>query len=442
MSLFSTSSAYAKDTWLPVYNNELEHSEGSLLAKLGMNYDAPTRIEGRRAYMKLQTGDDLGFGVMTQGGDLPLDGDISSAEATLSLMRFGETISLDGHEKGLLDSLDAAAAPIMAKKMSAAKNRTIRELERISIMDGSGALAKVASISTPTIVLDVAGAEYTERNAYTWIDDPNRSRYRVVDPTDGTNQVTAGAFTLSSIVESTNTITASVATTGAAAADVIVNDYGATAFTSGGVYTSPEFPGLLGVIDDDNTYLGINRATAANAYWRAVVDTNSGTNRTFTESLAHQILNKLARRAEDGMVSKTDHFGLASPGVWTSYHNLMSTGIRYTVSENPDIGWGGREMLLMNGIPLYKHIHAPRNMVLIVHQPSTKYVTAKHSPTSQNFSFLSGNGGDIWFPATAASGQGYADKWYAYITGWLGMYSERPRNNARLDDLTETAGAY
>lgn len=440
MSLYSTSSAFAKDTWLPIYSNELEHSEGSFLQKYGFNMDATTKIEGRRAYMKMQIGDDLGFGVITQGGDLPTDGDIASAEATLSLMRFAETISLDGHEKGLLDSLDAAAAPIITKKMQAAKNRTLRELERMSIMDGSGQLAKEASDSGSTVTLDVSGSEYAERNPFTWIDRPGRSRYSLVNGTTGADEVQG--FTLTSKVESTGVLTCSATMTAGNAGSYIVTDYGTSKWTTGGAISSPEFPGLLGIISDSNTYLGINRATAANEYWRAVVDANSGTNRTLTETLVRTIMAKLARTSESGMVSMNDHIGVASPGVYNAYQTLMTSGIRYTGNETPDIGWGGRPYLMMEGIKLYNHIHAPRNQLLISHVPTTKYVTAKHLPSDSNFSFINNSGGDIWFPATAASGQGYADKWYAYITGFIGMYSERPANNAKLDDLTEVSGTY
>lgn len=441
MSLYSSSSAYMKDTWLPVLNNQLEHSEGSLLKKLGMNYDAPTKIEGRKAFMKLQIGDDTGFGVNAQGGDFSGGGDATYDEATLELMRFNATITLDGHEKGLADSLSAAAAPIIQRKMANAKSRVARELERIAIMDGSGKLAKIASVSTTAITLDVAGSDYTERNAYTWIDDAYRSLYTTVDGTTGADEVSD--FTVSNVAESTNVLTASTSAAASGVGDFIVTGgYGSSAWTTGGAISSREFPGLLKMISNSGTYLGINRATSGKAYWKAVEDNNSGTLRTFTETLANTLCNKLARRAEDGMVSQSDHFAIASPGTWTSYMLNMSTGIRYTVAETPDIGWGGREMLMMNGIKLYKHIHAPRNMVLVIHTPSTKFVTAKHTPSDQNLEFVTGNGGDIWFPATASSGQGYADKWYAYITGFLGMYSERPRNNAKLDDLTETSGAY
>lgn len=444
MSLYSSASDYAKDTWLPVYPDMLTKSQGSVLELLGLNTDERVKIEGRRAFMKIQVGDDLGFGIVTSpGGDLATPGDIASAEARLDLMRFNDAIEFDAHEMALLDSLDAAAAPIMQKKMSASAIRSLREIERMALMDGTGALAKVASISTPTIVLDVVGNAYTERNPYTWIDDPGRSRYRSVDPTTGANKITALAasttgFTISLINESTNTITASVATTGTTAGDLIVTDYGISAFSVGGVYTSPEMVGLLGMIASSGTYMNVSRTTYPQ--WQSTVISNSGTLRDISDNLVHELMNKTGRRSEKGMLVPSEYCGLADPGVWTSYHNLMSNGIRYTVSENPDIGWGGREMISMNGVPLYKHSMAARHQIMLVHKESAGFVGAKHDHNSI-VKFLDRNG-SIFFQQTASAGQGYADKTVAYITGFIGMYTERPRNHGRLDDLNLTAPAY
>jgi hypothetical protein len=306
-------------------------------------------------------------------------------------------------------------------------------------MDGTAGIAKVASDSRTTLTLDVARSAYTERNPYTRIDDPNRSRYRIVDPTDGTDQKsTPGSFTLSSINESANTAVASVALTGGAAGDLVVNDYGQTGFTSGGAYTSPEFPGLLALIDNSNTYLGLSRSTYP--YCGATVLANSGTLRDLTENLVHSLVNQVGRRSEKGIVTPSDYIALADPGVYTSYENLMSTGLRYSVSDNPDIGWGGRPYLLMDGIPLYKHVSAPRHQILLVHKNSVGFVGPKHD-TSSIVKFHELNG-SMFFQATASSGQGYADAVYAMITGWMGMYSKRPRNFGRLDDLNLTAPAY
>jgi hypothetical protein len=441
MSQWSTSSDYAKDIWAPTFHSQIVNGEGSFMKLFGFNPEAPTyTLEGRRWFVKIQTGADKGFGVLrTPGADFPTPGDFNSDEAQLDLMRFAEAIQLDGHESALLESLTAGATDsLMRKKMTEARIRVMRELERMSIMDGSGALAKVASASGTAVTLDVAGAAYTERNPYTWIDDANLSNYIGVDPTDGSDQ--DAAFTVSNVAESTNILTASTDQAALAAGDLIVNYYGAGQFASGGVYSSPEFPGLLALIDDDNTYMGINRASAGLGFWKAVVDGNSGTNRTFTETLANTITNKLGRRAEDQMLNTDDYCAIASPGVYTAYQLNMTGGIRYTHTDTPDIGWAGRSFVLMNGMKLYHHQKAPRNTLLIAHKPSIHYCGAKYD--SGAFKFIDNPNGGIWFQSNASTGQGYADSRVAYIAGFIGMYSDRPRNCARLDDLTEASSAY
>lgn len=438
MSLYSSASDYAKDTWLPVYPDMLTRSEGSMFQLLGLNPDSRVKIEGRKTYMKIQVGDDLGFGMVSQGGDYPDAGDIASDEATLELARFADTISFDAHEMALLDSLSAAAAPIMQKKMDASRKRVLRELERQAIMDGTGVLAKVASISTPDVVLDVAGSAYAERNPYTWIDDPNRQRINIVDPSSGADQLSsAGYRTITAINESTNTITLSGASTGAASGDLIVT-YSPAGFASGGSFASPEFDGLLAMIDDGNNYLGIDRSTVAQ--WRATVLDNSGTLRDLTDNLTLDLVTKVGRRSESGMITPSEYCAIADPGVWNAYHNLMAPGIRYTIGEKPDIGWGGRAFLPMHDVPLYKHFQAPRHQILMVHKPSVGFVGPKHD-TSSIVTFME-RGGSIFFQANASSGAGHADKVFAYITGWMGMYTERPRNHGRLDDLNLTSPAY
>lgn len=442
MSLYSSASDFAKDQWLDKYTDQLSHSEGSVLQLLGLNTDSRVKMEGRNTYMKIQVGDDLGFGMVpTIGGDFPTPGDISSDEATLTLKRFADTIKFDPWEMELLNSLDAAAAPIMAKKMSASRMRVLRELERQAIMDGTGAIAKVASVLGTALTLDVAGSAYTERNPYTWIDDPNRSGYRIIDPTDGTDQLTTPArFTISAINESTNVLTCSATLTGAAAADVVVVDAGQYGFSNSAhtTYTSPEYVGLLGAIASTGTYLGIDRSTVPQ--WQATVLSNSGTLRDITDNLVDQLMNKTARRSENGSIVPSQYVGLADPGTWTSYHNLMRTGLRYSISDNPDIGWGGRAYLSMDGVPLYKHINAPRHQIMLVHKNSIGFVGPKFG-TSSIVKYVE-QGGSIFFQANASTGSGYADETYCMIAGFIGMYTDRPRNHSRLDDLNLTAPAY
>jgi hypothetical protein len=436
MSLYTTPSDFLKDKWLPVFTNQLQNSEGTWLKMLGLSLDSRVNVyEGRSVFMKIQIGDDLGFGMWAEGGDLPTPGDLTPEEATLELARFGSSIRWTGHEMDLLDSLTAAAGPIIQTKLDAARKRVMRELERQAIMDGTGILAKHASDSGATITLDVSGTSYAERNPYTWIDDPNRGRYSLVNPSTGAD-VTQG-WTISGIVRSTNVITTSATQTTGTAADVIVNDYGASAWTSGGSFRSLEMDGLLAMIEDTGTYLGLVRSSVPT--WQATVHDNSGTIADLTEDKIDTFLNRVASRSEMGALMPSEYCATASPGVYTSYERLMTSGIRYTVSETPDIGWGGKPYLSLQGIPLYRHTKSPRHEIMLVHKPSVKFVGPAKGGSLFEFRKA---GGSMFFPGNASSGLGHSDNTFSYIQGWLGMYTERPRNHGRLTDITETAPDY
>lgn len=436
MSLYTTPSDFLKDKWLPVFTHQLQNSEGTWLKMLGLSLDSRVNVyEGRNVYMKIQIGDDLGFGMWSEGGDFPTPGDITPEEATLELSRFGSSIRWTGHEMDLLDSLTAGAAPIIQVKLDNARKRVMRELERQAIMDGSGILAKHASDSATTITLDVSGAEYAERNPYTWLDDPNRGRYSLVNPTTGAD-VTQG-WTISGINRATNVITTSATQTSGTAADVIVNDYGASAWTSGGAFRSLEMDGLLAMIANSGTYLGLSRSSVPQ--WQATVASNSGTLRDITEDVVDGFLNRVAARSDMGTLVPSEYCATASPGVYTSYERLMTSGIRYTISETPDIGWGGKPYLSMQGVPLYRHTKSPRHEIMLVHKPSAKFVGPAKGGSVFEFKKVNGS---MFYAGNASSGLGHSDNTYSYIAGWLGMYTERPRNHGRVSDLNETAPDY
>lgn len=322
-------------------------------------------------------------------------------------------------------------------KMDAAMETMSRDIERQSWMDGSGILANIASSSGATITLDATTTSQIDRDRYIWVDDTNRRRYDVVHGTTGAQQ--ESAFTVSSIVESTNVLTCSNADmTSATSAGVLVNSGD---WASGGAFRSLEFTGLQGMIDDDNTYLGINRGTASNSYWRAVVDGNSGTLRPITENLIMGFLSKMSRRRTDGKQPRGgDYIAFANAGTWTAYHNLLLPAQRYT-NATPELGWG--DPLPMRGIMLYEDIHCPRNGIMVVHKPSVKYVKAKHaSNVSGDLLKFKELGGSIWFQANAVTGVGHSASVLAYLEGFLGMMTERPRNHGWLRDITEVGSAY
>ncbi|MEK9738111.1 MAG: phage major capsid protein [Euryarchaeota archaeon] len=434
MSLYSSSSAFAKDVWLPGLNYELLAEPGTLLGWLGSYADSRVTvdIEGRRSYIKLRIGDSLGQASISQGGDFPDPGDPTYDEASMSLAHLAHAISFTMEEMALLESTEAAAVPIMAEKMNAAKEAMSSDIERQAWGDGTGVLANVASSSGSTITLDATTTSQVDRDRYLWIDDANRARYDVVHGTTGAQQVTG--FTVSDINETTNVLTCSATMTSATSAGVVVRS---GTWASGGAYNSLEMPGIKAAVDNNNTYMGIDRTASGKGYWQSVVDDNSGTLRPLTEELIHGVMNKIARRA--GRQPTGDYAAFGSFGTYTAYHQIITPGLRYTLESTPDIGFG--RPLEMLGVPLYRGARCPRNQIYVLKKDSLKFVRPKHNKPGDLLNFVN-LGGSEFFLKNASSGQGHSASVVAYLDGFLGMMTTRPRDHAVLGDITEVAGTY
>jgi hypothetical protein len=434
LSLYSSSSAFAKDVWLPGLNYELLAEPGTLLGWLGSYADSRVTvdIEGRRSYIKLRIGDSLGQASISQGGDFPDPGDPTYDEASMSLAHLAHAISFTMEEMALLESTEAAAVPIMAEKMNAAKEAMSSDIERQAWGDGTGVLANVASASGSTITLDATTTSQVDRDRYLWIDDANRARYDVVHGTTGAQQVTG--FTVSDINETTNVLTCSATMTSATSAGVVVRS---GTWASGGAYNSLEMPGIKAAVDNNNTYMGIDRTASGKGYWQSVVDDNSGTLRPLTEELIHGVMNKIARRA--GRQPTGDYAAFGSFGTYTAYHQIITPGLRYTLESTPDIGFG--RPLEMLGVPLYRGARCPRNQIYVLKKDSLKFVRPKHNKPGDLLNFVN-LGGSEFFLKNASSGQGHSASVVAYLDGFLGMMTTRPRDHAVLGDITEVAGTY
>lgn len=434
MSLYSSSSAFAKDVWLPGLNYELLSEPGTLLGWLGSFADSRVTvdIEGRRSFLKLRIGDSLGQSTISQGGDYPDPGDPTYDEASLSLAHLAHAVSFTMEEMALLESTEAAAVPVMAEKMSAAKESMSADIERQAWGDGTGILANVASSTGSTITLDATTTAQIDRDRYLWVDDANRARYNVVHGTTGAVQV--ANFTVSDVNESTNVLTCSTPMTSATSAGVVVR---AGTWASGGAFNSLEFAGIKAAVSNTGTYMGIDRSASGKGYWQAVTLGNSGTLRPLTEELIHQTMNKIARRA--GRQPTGDYAAFGSFGTYTAYHQIITPGLRYTLESTPDIGFG--RPLEMLGVPLYRGARCPRNSVYMLKKDSLKFVRPKHTKPGDLLNFVN-LGGSEFFLKNATSGQGHSASVVAYLDGFLGMMTTRPRDHALLADIAEVAGSY
>jgi hypothetical protein len=380
----------------------------------------------------LRIGDSLGQSTISQGGDYPDPGDPTYDEASLSLAHLAHAVSFTMEEMALLESTEAAAVPVMAEKMSAAKESMSSDIERQAWGDGTGILANVASSTGSTITLDATTTAQIDRDRYLWVDDANRARYNVVHGTTGAVQV--ANFTVSDVNESTNVLTCSTSMTSATSAGVVVR---AGTWASGGAFNSLEFAGIKAAVSNTGTYMGIDRSASGKGYWQAVTLSNSGTLRPLTEELIHQTMNKIARRA--GRQPTGDYAAFGSFGTYTAYHQIITPGLRYTLESTPDIGFG--RPLEMLGVPLYRGARCPRNSVYMLKKDSLKFVRPKHTKPGDLLNFVN-LGGSEFFLKNASSGQGHSASVVAYLDGFLGMMTTRPRDHALLADIAEVAGSY
>lgn len=248
------------------------------------------------------------FTGVAEGGALPSALQPDTAEATFGLQEY--VALYDVSWKLLQDARNDKFAFAQAIQMldQGLRRRVMRNLNSDLIGTGKGELFTITGADSSTVVT----SSYLPRVEKGMVVD-------VMDLTDDDTKV-GDSLTVEAVDPIARTVDLSGALTGEAAGDYgVIQD--TTDVTSAVCLHSN---GLIGIIDDANpativgNYGGINRSTAGNEYWKAVVLSNSGTNRPFTEDLGLE--------AEDSLREK----GGARLNAWLSnqkvlrrYHELI-----------------------------------------------------------------------------------------------------------------------
>lgn len=429
MSL-ATLNELAYDTWEPGLNDQLEREEGSLYAWLKKtNKD----IRGRRTFIKLQYGRPTGVSNMDEGAAFPSPGDAQYDEAQVALSRLAATVEFTLEEMDLLDGNDASALSVVDHKLNDLTDTLRRDLIRQTWGDGTGKLARCASTTTSTTLnLQTTTTNQIDRDRGNWI-EPYFAKIDILHGTTGATVATGLDVTANADDFSTLTVSSAVTT---ATTDVVVRSGNATA--SGGAYLSREFPGILAAVDDDNTYLTLNRASAGFGWWKAntVFGTSAGTPEPITTQRILKLLNKVHKK--NGMQPRPgSHCFFSNVGVLAAYGEYIQAGVRYTSSETLDVGWPGLEVF---GMMFYGDIHAPHNNMFLVKKDGFEYRRPKYEDRPL-FQFQNRDGSIFRYVANSAA-DGYKGKVQAHMTGMMTLVTERPNAHGRLDDITESANFY
>lgn len=266
---------------------------------------------------------------IAQGGTLPSALQPATAEALFALHEFVGMYDMTW--KLIQDSSTDKFAFQQAVQFldDGLRRRVFRNLNSDFVDDGRGRLA-VASAANSTTTFFSAALPRVEVGM-------------VVDVMANSDDDTlrgASGLTVTAVDTAARTITLSGTPTSTAAGDYMV----IVATTDISVTTTAlHTNGLLGIINNANptssavvaSYGGINRSTAGNDYWKAYVDSNSGTNRPLTEDIL--------LKAMDGMREK----GGGIVDVWLSnlaivrrYHEMLA-GERYFALSKPGVLQGG-----------------------------------------------------------------------------------------------------
>lgn len=428
---FTNMNWLAYDTFEPGINGQIEYE-----ASIYSLFDKSSKgIDGRTTKIKLQTGDGA-VGNISEGGDYVVPVDPAGSEASLTLSQVTAAIGFTTYEWALLNGASAGAQEIVAFKMQNIKDALKRDIVRQSWGDGSGTLARAtAGTNVNVIPISSTTTNQYDRDRGIWL-APGRMQIDLVDSVTGTAIANGTNRTISAVdfTSGASTVTVTGTANLTPTATTVLVRTGNVA--GGGTYTSREWPGLQSIINSTNTYLGINRSTGSNAFWRATNLTNSGTIRALTLPLIYQLRSEVAKQGM--MVAAPDYCYLANQGIFQAYGDLLTPQMRFAQSPDTtrmlDAGWAALEIF---GTPLMMDIHCPRYNLFAVYKPGVAYRYAKHARTPNPFQFIDYDGGPWRMqPSTTTQGS-IASVVLGHMEGFLTMVSPRPNLMGRLNDLSE-----
>lgn len=420
----------AYDTFEPGVNSQVEY-EASIYQLFEKSMKG---VEGRTAKIKLQTGDGNVGNIVTEGGPYPDALDPTGSEASITLNHIGASTSWTTAEWNQLGTSTAAAEDVIGFKMENLRETLIRDICRQGWGDGSAKLARTSAAAGVNVIpIQSTTTNQYDRDRAIWL-EANRIPIDIVDATTGV-AITNGTNRIITDVDPTSgasTVTvAGAANLTPTATTVIVRS--GNGYSNGGVYASAEFGGIQAVVDNDNTYLGINRSTTGNRFWRSTVLANSGTLRALTWPLIHQLRSEIGKKGVGKAVAPKWCF-MANQGVFQAYGDLLGPQVRFNQTNELlklDGGWSALDIF---GAPLYEDIHCPRNNLFALYKPSINFRVAKKR--NRVFWTVDYDGGPYRMRPSATAGR--IDSTVLYqMEGFVTIVSERPNLHGRLDDLSE-----
>jgi hypothetical protein len=298
---------------------------------------------------------------ITEGGALPTALAPDTTEATFGLQEF--VGMYDVTWKLLQDARNDKFAFQQAITLmdEGIRRRIIRNLNADLIDDGRGRLAVMTGADNTSPITGLAFLPRVETGM-------------VIDVMDTDNDTKNGdSLTVTGVDPQARSVTLSGNPSSTGAGDYFVIQDTADDSLNDSLHTN----GLLGVIDDANpasivgNYGNINRSTAGNEFWKAVVLDNSGTNRPLTEDLLLQAMD-YAREKGSGKLNAW----LSNLAIARRYHEILASERYFAFSSPSALGGGigrkgdggqgsdGKTVYEFSGIPWHVDPYFTNNVVI------------------------------------------------------------------------------
>lgn len=340
---------YTPDLW------ELQNRDRILLQLIGRK--SAMYAEGKQINIRLHT---AGAGAVgySSSGTLPTSGTQKFNEVSTGYKRLYGTFKIDG---ALLKSAREPSAAELDSLLSEARGCVEDQADALAYdihQDGSGRLGGV--LSNPN------GGASTSSFRIPKINNGLKANM-IIDVTTVAGAVTEGKVGL---------LVTSVVTDGTDATLDLVTlhaDGGVLAGTGdvgGGTYyayrqgsRNDSIYGLDGIVDTTSPeaghtgaghYLGVNRATAGNEYWRAQVLANGGTNREITLDLLQELRDAIEMNSPG-----TPKLGICSHAIWRRIAQILVPDKRYGGDLYKLNGWC--QAVDFAGMPIVRDKWARRN---------------------------------------------------------------------------------
>jgi hypothetical protein len=364
------------------------------------------------------------FTGITEAGALPTALQPTTAEATFSLQEY---VGLyDVSWKLIQDARNNKFAFQQAIQQldDGLKRRVMRNLNTDVIDDGRGRLAVMPAADNDTTVTV---------NAL-----PRMDQGMVVDCMDTDDDTVHGnSLTVTAVDVTNRTITLSGSVSSTAAGDYFVIQDTADDSQNDSLHSN----GLIGIIDDANpasivgNYGGINRSTAGNEYWEALVLDNSGTNRALNEDLMLQALDGARERGGGEINAWFSNLRIAR-----RYHEMLRAESYFAFGSAQPLSGGfgrtkkavaedGKSQYEFSGVPWYHDPYFGANTLVGV-DTNHFFIGVGENETPRPISDIFDN--IPFFRQT--SNATFEVAWYYQME----LLSDNPASGVKIEDVAET----